>query len=67
MTCPLAPATGEGDDFLIHANILFLDGGRSIQDTPKTLASRSALPSKSRKIIKNKSQGGSRDPFYHST
>ena len=44
-------------DHFLNVRLLFLAEVRPIPDTPKTLASRLALPPKSRKIIKNKSQG----------
>ena len=53
----LRPAAGEDGGFPVHANALFLTEVWPIPDTPKTLASTSPLPPKSRKIIKNKSQG----------
>ena len=48
---------GEGDCFLIHANVLFLTEARPIPDTPRTLASTSPSGSVSPKIIQKISQG----------
>ena len=51
------PAAGERDCFLIHALCLSLKVPGEFPRLRKTLALTLALPPKSRKIIKNKSQG----------
>ena len=51
------PAAGERDCFLIHASCLSLKVPGEFPRPRKTLALTLALPPKSRKIIKNKSQG----------
>ena len=54
------PAAGERDCFLIHASCLSLKVPGEFPRPRKTLALTLALPPKSRKIIKNKSQGATR-------
>jgi hypothetical protein len=47
----LRPSAGEGDGFLVHANVLFLKEARPIPDTPKTLASTLASPPDLHQIV----------------